>query len=116
MDIPEKMNDQDMDDCLGCITFISPETESSKLFSVNMKLEQIVRKVKKLETVLKNIKLDSTILKFKFDHNKQLSTFWSTDEKVSFLLTNRYLRYIYFLESSKIKNYHTVKEFIWILE
>lgn len=34
--------------------------------------------------------MDSNILKFKFDHKKKLSTFWSMDEKIGFCLTTKY--------------------------
>lgn len=41
-----------MDDYIGCLTIVSPKTQSSKIFSVNIKWRDVLRKVKKLEEVL----------------------------------------------------------------
>lgn len=42
-------------------------------------MKDLVRKIKKLESLLVKIVSDSQVLKFKFDHNKRKSIFWSMD-------------------------------------
>lgn len=53
--------------------------ENSNIYTANILMKDLIRKIKKLESLLVKITLDSQILKFKFDHTKRKSTFWSID-------------------------------------
>ncbi|CAD8042804.1 unnamed protein product [Paramecium primaurelia] len=77
------------EDCVGCVTYVSPEVQNQRLFKIEMKLKGFTSKVKKLEDLINNGNLESDLLKFTFDNKSQKITLWSTDDQLSYQITNK---------------------------
>ncbi|CAD8100843.1 unnamed protein product [Paramecium primaurelia] len=89
LDYTKYKDNFEKEDCVGCITYVSPEVENSKLFKIVMKLKGFTDKVKQLNELIKNVNLDSDLLKFTFQNKNQTVTFWSYDDEISYQVTTK---------------------------
>ncbi|CAK66464.1 unnamed protein product (macronuclear) [Paramecium tetraurelia] len=75
------------EDCVGCITYVSPEIQNLRLYKVVMKLKGLINKVKKFDELINNGNLESELLQFTFDYNNKRITLWSQDDQISYQVT-----------------------------
>ncbi|CAD8127181.1 unnamed protein product [Paramecium sonneborni] len=79
----------DQEDCVGCITYVSPEVQNEKIFRITMKLKEFISKVKKLDQLIVEGNLDAEILKLTLDNQKKQITLWSRDDQISYQITRK---------------------------
>ncbi|CAD8124768.1 unnamed protein product [Paramecium sonneborni] len=77
------------EDCVGCITYVSPEVQNERLFRIVMNLKGFISKVKKLDQLINNCNLDAELLKFTFDNKSKKITLWSQDDNISYQITRK---------------------------